>query len=572
VDIYVCDTNNRKKMKADKPLNSVLKDMSLVNKLSKKSKLSAKKLSGSNAAATRLAEYLGVNKLQAYLFAATFFINLKENRSDISDIGAYFGMEEEDTVCLIPEINELVEKKYLTFLRQRYHSEDSFLTRKIKVSEPLLKCIFDNKPVSEMEKEPEMDVFLFVKEVSELIEFRSNNMMPTMSLIASVKAMEKEHPELSLPADLIQRSLAIEDRIIFYEICDDMLVHGHTALVQTLEDIFENVKARLVKTREILNGSDPLSKLGLIKLEGAQMIEDATLDLTQMAKELFLGEYVGLFADELNEDLVKTEALAKKDLYFDAELRKQLQFLQTSLCNENYLKMQERLVNMKMPGGIAAILYGEPGTGKTESVYQIARETGREIFHVNISNTKSMWFGESEKKIKEVFTKYERLCKRATIKPILLFNEADAIFGRRKEVGSSNVAQTENAIQNIILEEMEKLEGILIATTNLATNLDPAFERRFLFKIRFRKPSLEVNEKIWKSKLEWLDEAETRLLAARFAFSGGEIENVARKVAMDEVLTGERPGLDKISGYCEVEKLGARGQRRRIGFAMEMVE
>jgi len=196
-----------------------------------------------------------------------------------------------------------------------------------------------------------------------------------------------------------------------------------------------------------------------------------------------------------------------------------------------------------MPGGIAAILYGEPETGKTESVYQMARETGRGIVHVNISEAKSMWFGESEKKIKEIFTKYARLCRGSVLKPILLFNEADAIFGKRKEALKGSVDQTENAIQNIILEEMEKLEGILIATTNLASNLDPAFERRFLFKIRFSKPSLEVNEQIWRSKLGWLDAEGSKRLAASYAFSVGEIDNVVRKVAMEEVLTGEKPGM-----------------------------
>ena len=113
---------------------------------------------------------------------------------------------------------------------------------------------------------------------------------------------------------------------------------------------------------------------------------------------------------------------------------------------------------------------------------------------------------------------------------------------------------------------MEKLEGILIATTNLATNLDPAFERRFLFKIRFGKPSLEVNERIWRSKVEWLDEEGARRLAVSYGFSGGEIDNVVRKVAMEEVLTGVRPGLDGLWGFCEEERLSANRQRKRVGF------
>ena len=110
------------------------------------------------------------------------------------------------------------------------------------------------------------------------------------------------------------------------------------------------------------------------------------------------------------------------------------------------------------------------------------------------------------------------------------------------------------------------MEGILIATTNLATNLDPAFERRFLFKIRFGKPSLEVNEQIWRSKLEWLDAEGSKRLAASYAFSGGEIDNVVRKVAMEEVLTGVKPGMEGLTGYCEEERLSANRQRKRVGF------
>ena len=551
----------------EKPLNVVLRDMTLVHKLAKKSGLKPSKLKGSNTAAIGLAEYLGITKKQVYLLSSTFFLKLKQTFVNIMDVGNHFEMDEDDVVCLIPEFTELVAKKYLQFKHRHYQEDEPFLNRYVKLAMPLCVCIFANQPVSEMEQEPPMEIFRFVHEVSDLIESRSISEFPTLELFATVKNLEREYPELVLPADLIHKSVSIEDRILFYEICDDVVAHSYTALVQTLEDIFENVKQRILKSNELLSGSDTLTKLGLIRVNGAQMLSDATIELTETAMELFLGEHLLLFANDFEEDYIKHESLTKKDLYFDSELDKQLNFLQNSLMNENYLKMQERLASMGMRKGVAAILYGEPGTGKTESVYQLAKETGRGIIHVNISETKSKWFGESEKKIKEVFTKYERICKRVSVKPILLFNEADAIFGKRKEVGSNSVDQTENTIQNIILEEMEKLEGILIATTNLATNLDPAFERRFLFKIRFGKPSLEVNERIWRSKVEWLDEEGARRLAESYGFSGGEIENVVRKVAMEEVLTGVRPGMEGLRGFCEAERLSANRQRKRVGFA-----
>lgn len=180
---------------------------------------------------------------------------------------------------------------------------------------------------------------------------------------------------------------------------------------------------------------------------------------------------------------------------------------------ETFTNLRNRLEEQHLLKDVAILLYGEPGTGKTESVMQIAKETGRAVMHVDISNTKSMWFGESEKIIKKVFADYRRLCERSKVKPILLFNEADAIFSKRKDVSHGNVTQTENALQNIILEEMENLDGILVATTNLADNLDAAFERRFLFKVRYEKPTTEAKKSIWQNKLAMLTSEEAMILA-----------------------------------------------------------
>ncbi|MDR1719818.1 MAG: ATP-binding protein, partial [Dysgonamonadaceae bacterium] len=196
--------------------------------------------------------------------------------------------------------------------------------------------------------------------------------------------------------------------------------------------------------------------------------------------------------------------------------------------------------------------------------YQIARATGRDIYMVDISQTKSCWFGESEKKIKEVFEQYKDCVKHLKIAPILLFNEADAVISKRKNVSSGNVAQTENAIQNIILQEMENLNGILIATTNLTENLDKAFERRFLYKIEFGMPSLEAKTAIWRSNLQNISGNEATELAQKFDFSGGQIENIVRKAMVDNIISGADPDFEKLQFYCQNEKLPK--ERQRIGF------
>lgn len=146
------------------------------------------------------------------------------------------------------------------------------------------------------------------------------------------------------------------------------------------------------------------------------------------------------------------------------------------------------------------------------------------------------------------------MCETEKKTPILLFNEADGIIGKRKSAGSSNIADTENAIQNIILEEMENFEGIMFATTNLVDNMDAAFERRFLYKIKFEKPSAEISAKIWKLKLPFLNDAECLKLAKDFSFSGGEMENIARKCTTHEILNGDTVGFSLVKKFCSEEK------------------
>jgi SpoVK/Ycf46/Vps4 family AAA+-type ATPase len=148
--------------------------------------------------------------------------------------------------------------------------------------------------------------------------------------------------------------------------------------------------------------------------------------------------------------------------------------------------------------------------------------------------------------------------------PILFFNEADAIINCRNENVQTSVDKMNNAMQNIILQELENLDGILIATTNLTSNLDKAFDRRFLYKVEFHKPNTEVKMQIWQSMLDDLSTDDARQLATSFDFSGGQIENIARKRTVDYILSGKNATVEELRDYCRAEQLN--GRRRNIGF------
>lgn len=178
--------------------------------------------------------------------------------------------------------------------------------------------------------------------------------------------------------------------------------------------------------------------------------------------------------------MLSFEDIKPKQLFYNSKERKQVDELATLLEEEHYQSIRNRLRKTNFRSGFACLFYGAPGTGKTETVLQIARKTGRDLIQVNVSEVKSMWVGESEKNIKGIFDDYKQKVKQSIKAPILLFNEADAIIGKRQVGAERAVEKMENSIQNIILQEIEQLDGILIATTNLAENMDKAFERRFL--------------------------------------------------------------------------------------------
>ena len=267
-----------------------------------------------------------------------------------------------------------------------------------------------------------------------------------------------------------------------------------------------------------------------------------------------------------NSAFIHSDKIVEKKLFYGQSIQNQIDELEGLLDESHYQAITSRMKNAGFRCGFTCLFYGAPGTGKTETVLQLARQTGRDILQVDVSKIKSCWVGESEKNIKNLFDTYKDKVKKSSIAPILLFNEADAIISKRQEGAEHAVDKMENSIQNIILQEMENLDGIMIATTNLAQNMDKAFERRFLYKIKFEKPTLEARMHIWHEMIPTLSEDDTMTLAEKYEFSGGQIENIARHNAINGILYGEKANsLEALMSYCDNERLETK-QTRKIGF------
>jgi SpoVK/Ycf46/Vps4 family AAA+-type ATPase len=174
---------------------------------------------------------------------------------------------------------------------------------------------------------------------------------------------------------------------------------------------------------------------------------------------------------------------------------------------------------------------GPSGTGKTICAEAIAHALGKRLLLVRYAELESMWFGETPKNVSAVF----RLAKEEDA--VLFFDEADAIAARRSTDVSHGSQRESNTVVNVLLQELERFDGVVIFATNLAVNFDPAFERRIRTHVLFEYPGVEERELIWYVQIHpertpLAEDVDFRELAERYQVSGGDIRNAVLKAAL----------------------------------------
>lgn len=554
----------------------VLSNIALVYSLAKDSKLNNSLFELTDKELSFLAEYFHITKTQALFVSIIFTLNYKGRKVDLDDLNSYFECNPMKILEYSDDFVELYEKRLL----RKNNKSKRHRNIKLKgadeefcINELVTEKIFKSEPIPEIliDIVKYEDIFTLLEKLYELGQQRDDEEITTSELFEQTQSILDENTHFHLLEKTRFFGISIEEKYLFLYVVWKFLDGDKSPWIErTFKVIYDKPNERFTQIQRFLSKENNLIKEDWLEIVEASFFDDTKMKLTEKAFDLLTECDIKLFNKDLDKKKKENVILPgnvpfRKLIYSDNEAH-QLELLQTLLEEDNLRTTQERLVQKALPKGVTALLHGAPGTGKTESVLQIAKATNREIMKVDISASRSMWFGESEKIIKQVFKDYKSYAKKQRLTPILFFNEADAIIAKRKEANSSNVSDTENRIQNILLEEIENFEGILIATTNLATNMDTAFERRFLFKIEFRKPSITAKSEIWKSKIPQLSEEDCELLASQFDFSGGQIDNIVRKNEINEIIYGNKLNVKTLVEFCKDETMSNRVERRAIGF------
>ena len=490
----------------------------------------------------------------------TLFIDKsEESRILISELATYVGCRTTKFLRLSKDIDILDEKHYI--VASRSHHQLSY-----RVPSGVIRVIKDGKPYV---YEPSLgnDLQAFFDYFNELMEQKDDDEL-TNEKLRSLTIEALDSIKDSIYARSLRRFDLDEDDTLLFTYMAHLYVENNDDNIgfRDIENIYDDDKIPNWCRCGFRKRTLSLFHNNLIEnVNEDGMARSDAFNLTDFAKKELLSEIILTNMGRNRKDLLKHDSFAEKRLIYNAREREQIEELSSILSEDRFKGVQERLEKAGMRKGFCCLFYGAPGTGKTETVYQLARQTGRDIMRVDVDIIKSCWVGESEKNMKSLFDRYRNICRDSELAPILLFNEADAVLGVRMECAVRAVDKIENSIQNIILQEMESLEGIMIATTNLTTNLDKAFERRFLYKVRYEKPTAGARAQIWQAMLPGLTAEDASVLAKEADLSGGEIENIVRKHSVNAILSGDDIiNLPSLLKLCHSERLDS--QHSRVGF------
>lgn len=354
-----------------------------------------------------------------------------------------------------------------------------------------------------------------------------------------------------------EHDLSEEEKILFLALLKEEYSAGDESMrdMNALIELISSDDYEKIKHRSLLEESSKLVSNGLIDYdemltpfgginrnfyipeEVLYKISHPTMKKTRASKI----KLNSVIKDQEIFELITTDK-SLDDVVLNPKTKETLSALLRQVDKEVINRLRAWGIKDKKKGIEAKIIfYGTAGTGKTITALALAKSLKKEILSFDCSKILSMYVGESEKNVRNIFDTYKDLSLKTKSEPILLLNEADQFLSSRTSDGMSGSEKMHNQMQNIFLEQIERFDGILIATTNLLENIDKAFSRRFNYKIEFTKPNEEQRIELWKKLLPPslpLEDSFDINNLSKYELTGGQIElvikNTAFKIAVED--------------------------------------
>jgi SpoVK/Ycf46/Vps4 family AAA+-type ATPase len=512
-----------------------------------------------------VSKFLDLDQNFAALLSVMICEQLMGEVNSVKKIMKYMGFEPLAIINSFETIKSLKKKGWLSISKRKFHS---FKADEIEISKELLDAVTYNDKSKLVKPAPE-NLAVALLQIRQFIsiaigDYELDELTETICF-----EIEKYKKFNFINTILENKKLIALEKVMIIWMATEVVVGREEFDLNNVIEIFTQDPAYTFwfKNR-ILNGKSYLITDGFVVFKRPNFIDFSAVNIGDKTNDLL---------EELNQKsetkrktvrhclLIEPADLSAQKLFFNSESSSNFDKVDHLLLNENYKMLMKKFQDNGMKPCLTMLFHGLPGTGKTELVKQLALKHQRNIYQVDISGIKDMWVGESEKNLKKVFKEYADALKYNKNTPILLFNEADAILGVRTNVQHA-VDQMYNSLQNILLEELESFNGIFIATTNLINNIDNAFDRRLLFKQKFDLPNASTRFDILQSQFVNFNAEILKKISNDFELSGGQIQNVKRKLMADQILFGnENTPNDLLLDYVQNE-IGFRQNKNKIGF------
>jgi hypothetical protein len=379
-----------------------------------------------------VAAEMKISLLQAALFSFVFdssFLN-RQNWTADGDASLFLSLKCSKVKYLyyLNEIDELVKMHYIG----RMIATGQFATYKIPKN--IIIALRKGIPIMPANNK-DLNEHKFFFALQDIFRSRFNNEILCSELFDSLNALLEDNPKLDFVKTALSCDLNELDRNLLLYFCARATNREHGAFglepeVVNLDSIvnffcdnqndFETITACLIDPLQ--NGCHALQKSGLVKFANDNgMASTEEFVLSSKGEQKLLSEI--LRKKKIDDSMfIKAADLKEKAMFYNLEDRAKIEKLISLLEPARCKKVIKSLESQGLRKGFACLFSGAPGAGKTETVYQIAHRTGRDLLKVNIAQIKSCWVGESEKNIKAVFSRYKNTVKEMKIAPILFFN------------------------------------------------------------------------------------------------------------------------------------------------------
>jgi ATP-dependent 26S proteasome regulatory subunit len=518
----------------------------------------------------KLMSFYDISHFQSIVLSIYLECGLKDIDVDTQKLVDYFGKNISCLADITQAIDELTEMKLLFTKRHDYTSRrKSEYNKVIQVHGKAIDAMM--KGDRNLLKDQKLENFFgLLGEVRDLICKRTETTITTEVLVEEVRGiLENNRKFTEVEWILSHDNLTNYDLTLLLDLTIEHLEGTEEVdFDKLIKEVYSEIHDRVKYKRLVKENNCILFKNDLVVFSDEMFSFLNFVKLSEHAMDVLLGGYKVSIKKEFKPKmgiLIHPEKIEQEQLFYNDSEFEQIKTLSSALEEDNYKNLMDRLKDNGMKPGFTVLLYGYPGTGKTSSVKQVAKASGRSIYMVEIQKIQSKWVGESEKNLSKVFEEYKQARRFFTKAPILLFNEADAILGKRMAVNSS-VDKSFNTLQNILLQELEEFEGIFMATTNLADQLDSAFDRRLLYKIDFKKPAEQVRKKILSNVFKDISAKTIDALTEKFSLTGGQIANIKKKLLVKSVLDITLDQESYLSTLCNEEFILSKSGRSTIGF------